>query len=826
MPTKDRNLGLANLNRLKWRAVWLPSLSIAILIIGEHILEYRRPHADWLHLLTFHLPLIAVVALGAYLFSTFTFRIIRRSQEEILRRNAEAISLEKRFGALIENSTDLIILLSAEGVVRYISPSVTRMLGYTPQELIGRSLLNEIVPHDHVRVKNVLYEAARKAESVLSDSFRIYHKDGNWHWINVLLRNLLDDPNIGAIVWNARDITDWKLASDSLRSLTDGVPVGIYRSAVSGEILTANPAFVKILGFPNEGDLLTTNAMDFYADAGDRLRWQELMARNGMVRDFEYRARRRDGTIIWVKDSARRVQDEHKGITYYEGAIDDVTDRKQAERALLDRQAQLAGILQSAMDAIIAVNASERIMLFNTAAERMFRCSATQAMDQPIERFISNWSRIHEKERDPALNWRGAAGQTGWSLDDLTGFRATGDKFPIEALIWKSKTGTQTIYTLSVRDITEHRQAMETLRKLSRAIDQVAESIFIINHDYIIEYVNPAFETMTGFARTDAVGKPVSILRSGLHDDAFYEDIRKKRMSGHVFKEVFTNRKKDGRIYLMEEIVTPIVDAQGTITHFVSTGRDVTDRVRTDKELRRSRRQLRALAARVNSVREEEQTRIAQVMHDELGQALTALKYDLAWLGSRIPGHSTSLQQKCDEMGSLVDATIASMRQIASELHPRLLDDLGLEPAVEWLVKNFQHHTGLRCELDSHLGEVALTPGLSTAVFRILQEALTNVARHAKATGVAIKLHWDKDDLVLVVRDDGRGISEQEVTGMKSLGILGMQERALAWGGTVSISGEAGQGTTLVARFPREHAGAAATLHPPAPDERRGEEAA
>jgi PAS domain S-box-containing protein len=825
MPTQDRDLGLVNLNRLRWRAVWLPSLTIAVLLLGEHYLEYRLPEGAGYHLLTFHIPLIVVVALGAYLFSTTTFRIIRRSQEEILQRTTDAINLEKRFGALIENSTDLIILMSADGVARYVSPSVTRILGYTTRELIDRSLLDVIVPHDHVRVKNVLYEVSKKAETVLSDLFRIYHKDGNWHWISVLLRNLLEDPNIGAIVWNARDITDWKLASDSLHSLTDGIPIGLYRSMPSGEILTANPAFVQILGFPNERDLLATNAMDLYADPGDRLRWQELMARNGMVRNFEYRVRRRDGTVIWVKDSARRVQDEHKGITYYEGAIDDITERKQAERALHDRQGQLAGILESAMDAIITVNASERIILFNTAAKRMFRCSATQAMDQPIERFISNWSRVREKERVLALNWRGEADQTGWSLDDLTGFRATGDKFPIEALIWKSKTGTQTIYTLSVRDTTEHRQAMDTLRKLSRAIDQAAESIFITNQDGIIEYVNPAFETMTGFARTDAVGKRVSILRPGLHD-GFYEDIRKKRMSGQVFKEVFTNRKKDGQTYLMEEIVSPIVDAQGTITHFVSTGRDVTDRVRTEKTLRRSRRQLRALAARVNSVREEEQTRIAQVMHDELGQALTALKFDLAWLAPRLPGDSASLQQKCHEMASLVDATITSMRQIASELHPRLLDDLGLEPAVEWLVKNFQSHTGLRCDLDSHLGDVALTPGLSTAVFRILQEGLTNVARHAKATGVSIKLHWDKDDLVLVVRDDGRGISEQEVTGMKSLGILGMQERALAYGGTVSISGMAGQGTTLAARFPREHPGVAVTLHPPAPGESRGEDAA
>ena len=812
-----RNLMTTRLNQFRWRAVCLATLSLAVLLISEAIVAYRLPTDQGFHPLTIHLPLVVVVAVGIYLFSRLTFALIHQYHAEILQYNEESIAFENRFRALIENSTDLIILLRADGEVRYVSPSVTRMLGYTTQEIIGRNLLDVIVPHDHVKTKNLLYESCKKPEGIVSDLFRIYHKNGSWHWISIQQRNLLADPNVEALVWNARDITDWKLANDSLRSLTDGIPVGIYRTTSDGEFLSANPALTQMLGYQRGEDLLATKAVDHYADPGDRLRWQDLMIRNGQVSNFEFRARRRDGTIIWLKDSARSVRDEHTGSLYYDGAVEEITERKQAEQALVAKQAQLAGILQSAMDAIITVDASQRIMLFNSAAAQMFRCPATEAMGQPIGRFIADWNRLYGDSGLRTLDRQGATNKTGWTLDDLTGLRG-GDKFPIEAVIWRSKFGKETIYTLSVRDVTERKQAVDSLRKLSRAIEQAAESIFITDQHGIIEYVNPAFETMTGFARSDAIGQAATILRAEIHDSTFNKELKKKTAAGDAPKAIFTNRKKDGQIYLTEEIVSPIVDGRGTITHFVSTGRDVTDRVHAEKELRDSREQLRALATHLDSVREEEQTRIAREMHDELGQTLTVLKYDLAWLASRLPGDSTSLRQKCNEMESLTDGTIASMRRIASELHPRLLDDLGLDPAVEWLTKNFESHTGLRCELDSSLGDVILNSELATAVFRILREALTNVARHAQATRVTVKLQWDQDEVVLVVRDDGRGISNSEVTGMNSLGLLGMRERALAWGGTVVVTGEAGQGTTVIARFPQKHLEEAAPEQHPAED--------
>lgn len=804
---KDLGLGGVDLGWLRWRGVWLPTLTIAFILLVEGVFE-NYPTADWKgHIFSVHFLMIGLTAFGAYLFSYSTFKLVRRGQEEILRKSKEIAAFERRFRALVEHSTDFIALLDADGVVRYASPSFTGALGYNPTETVGRSILDLIVPYDHENVRKMFHESVQKPRSVVFDSCRIYHKEGDWHWIGVCLSNLLTDPDVGAIVWNAHDITNWRQADISLRGLTEGIPIGLYRTTAAGQLLEANPALAQMLGYPNRQDLLAAKAIDFYADPSDRLRWQALMARHGIVRDFEFRARRRDGAIIWLKNTARAVRDEHKGITCYEGAVEDVTERKRAEQALIDKQAQMAGILESAMDAIITLDAKQHIVLFNAAAEAMFCCSAKEAMGQPIERFIPDWRHASQREEFRALDQSGATDQNGWKPDGLTGLRPHGNAFPIDAVLWKSLAGGETFFTLSVRDSTERRRAEDALRKLSRAIDQTAESIFITDRNGVIEYANPAFEAMTGFARSEAIGKRATILRSGVHDKAFYEEFTKTLMSGEVFKAVFTNRRKDGQDYLLEEIVSPIVDAQQTITHFVSTGRDVTERDRAEKEVRRSREQLRALAAHLESVREEEQTRIAREIHDELGQTLTAMKYDLAWLAARLPEAATVLRDKCRELTSLTDATIATVRRIASELRPRLLDDLGLEAAVEWLTKSFESRTGIQCELDARLGEVALDPALSTAVFRILQEALTNVARHAKAASVSIDLHRDEGGVVLSVRDDGKGISQDELAGMTSLGLLGMRERARGCGGDIAISGTAGAGTTVVARFPLVHRG-------------------
>jgi signal transduction histidine kinase len=213
--------------------------------------------------------------------------------------------------------------------------------------------------------------------------------------------------------------------------------------------------------------------------------------------------------------------------------------------------------------------------------------------------------------------------------------------------------------------------------------------------------------------------------------------------------------------------------------------------------------QLRALAARLQSAREEERTRIAREIHDELGQALTAIKIDLAALIRDLPGDSGPQRQRSQSILKLLDEAIQSVRRIATELRPGILDDLGLVAAVEWAAEEFQARTGTTCELSLPGVDIALDPERATALFRILQETLTNVARHTNATRVDIRLAQENGDLILEVNDNGQGIGEEHPSESRSLGILGMRERALLLGGELTISGEPGKGTTVRVRIPQ-----------------------
>jgi signal transduction histidine kinase len=225
------------------------------------------------------------------------------------------------------------------------------------------------------------------------------------------------------------------------------------------------------------------------------------------------------------------------------------------------------------------------------------------------------------------------------------------------------------------------------------------------------------------------------------------------------------------------------------------------DHQRTEDEFRRSTEQLRELSARLQSVREEERTRISRAIHDELGQTLTGLKMDVAWLQGHLDPEQPALLAKTQAMSDLIDTTVQVVRRISTELRPGILD-LGLVATIEWQLQEFQTRTGIESNLISTLEETTLDDDGSTAVFRILQEILTNVARHAQATQVAVILEETTEFLTLQVQDNGRGIAAGEVQSPKSIGLLGMQERARLRAGEVQFQGTPGQGTTVIVRMP------------------------
>jgi signal transduction histidine kinase len=263
----------------------------------------------------------------------------------------------------------------------------------------------------------------------------------------------------------------------------------------------------------------------------------------------------------------------------------------------------------------------------------------------------------------------------------------------------------------------------------------------------------------------------------------------------------------DGQEFYLEAIASRIAYGGRPAAQVIL--RDITDRVRAYEELRTSREQLRRLSRHLQSVRESERGAIAREIHDELGGALTALKFDIASFEEVLPpGDAGGLRgiivEKLESMSSLIDSTVQTMRRIITQLRPVLLDSLGLSAAIEWLAEDFEHRTGITCETRIQ-GEDALADrDRATAVYRIVQEALTNVARHAAATRVEIAMDIREGTLRLSVCDNGKGVTDEQIRAPGSFGIMGMKERALIFGGEVTLGSSGERGTTVSLILPLE----------------------
>ncbi|MBI3370144.1 MAG: PAS domain-containing sensor histidine kinase [Betaproteobacteria bacterium] len=348
-----------------------------------------------------------------------------------------------------------------------------------------------------------------------------------------------------------------------------------------------------------------------------------------------------------------------------------------------ESEARFAAIVDSAMDAVITINQAQRIVVFNRAAEQMFRCLRQEAIGAPLDRFLP--PRFRDTHRHNVDGF-GRTGVTNRRMGDETilwALRADGEEFPIEASISQTGADGQRLYTVILRDVTRRKQAEDAIR--------------------------------------------------------------------------------------------------------------------------RSQAELRELSARVLEAREEEKTLIARELHDELGQALTALKMDVAWVRQRLTVSQTALAAKIEGMDRMLDATVASTRRMSSDLRPLMLDDLGLSDAADWLVRDFQQRSGVACDLalgDANaLAEVSRP--IATAIYRIMQESLTNVARHSGAEHARIALAVSGGVVTLTVDDDGRGIPAEEREKTRSIGLKGMHERAYYLGGRTEIGASPLGGTRVAAHIPR-----------------------
>jgi len=348
---------------------------------------------------------------------------------------------------------------------------------------------------------------------------------------------------------------------------------------------------------------------------------------------------------------------------------------------------------------------------------------------------------------------------------------------------------------------TRERTLRESQQRYRSVFENTGTATMIIEEDMTISMVNTEWEKLSGYSKKEVEGKKKwteFVYKEDL--ERMEEHHRKRREKGaqtlNEYEFRFFDRHGNVKDILGKTGVIPIT--KGRVVSWL----DITERKQAEAELKRSQEELRNLTAHLQSVREEERRSLARDIHDDLGQALTALKMDLSLLSKKFPKDQKPLLDRTQAISKLMDTSIETVKRISTELRPGVLDDLGLTAAIEWQAEEFEHRTGITCEVTSDPRDIILDRDRSTAIFRIFQESLTNVARHAQATRVTASLKEKAGTLELKVRDNGRGITKEQISDPKSFGIIGMRERVYAWEGQVTVKSAPGQGTTVAVRIP------------------------
>jgi PAS domain S-box-containing protein len=468
-------------------------------------------------------------------------------------------------------------------------------------------------------------------------------------------------------------------------------------------------------------------------------------------------------------------------------ALDDV----QRGRDLAQRYLDIAGVI------IVALDCEGRVVLVNPKGAAVLGCAPSDLIGVD---FIGTF--VVAGERDSlAMEFRRVVGEgaevCARGLTRIITRRGDERSISWRALVMVGDDGVaQTL--CSGEDITGQLEAVRQLaaseEKYRSLFVRSMDAICLASADGILLDANPAYLALFGIQPEDIGAANV---RDSCVDPAacvsLYRESGQKE-AGTVARVAL--RKADGSVMDCRASVVPLRDERGGMVAFQSLVRDVTQETLAQAQLRESREQLRRLARRIEAAREEERTGIARELHDQLGQALTALRMDLASVARSLERGRKIDPDMLGRMTDLVDTTVRDVQRISSDLRPGIIDDLGFAEAVKWQLARFRERTRIACQFTSSVDGVGLSRAASTALFRVLQELLTNIARHASARRVRVEVSGDSDTIVLTVSDDGRGITPEQIDGRDSLGLIGIRERVLALGGTVDMHGEPGRGTT------------------------------
>ncbi len=508
---------------------------------------------------------------------------------------------------------------------------------------------------------------------------------------------------------------------------------------------------------------------------------------------------------------------------------EEIKELERAQHRVSESRAKLEAALSSMTDSVIITDKDGQFVEFNDAFATLYRFKSKAECARNFSEFTNLFevsTASGERLADDMFPMRLALrGESRTNVEYGYRRRDTGESW-IGSLSFgpvRAADGAITGAVITARDVTEHKRAERELAEarlqaervatqLRTIFESVEERLYVCDRDGNAIMSNSVARRTYGWPMiAPSVGEMPSLMEmfdlEGRQLDLAEWPISRVLRGEHLHSvEVRVRFKAIDQERILNCNGSAIRDQSGEILMAVLSSADITERIRTEEALRRSekmalqREQFQALAERLRRAREEERTKVARDLHDQIGQILTAIKLDLTWMSRRLPKANDEFQGRIRGAIGLINEGVESVRTICTGLRPAILDDLGLAAAIEWQANEFASRTGIYCAVTVPGSELSLNGDQATEIFRIFQECLTNVMRHAQAKSARVALYEEDADLVLVVADDGNGFRESDLP--DSLGLLGMKERAQVCGGDLEIVSTPGNGTTVTLRVP------------------------
>ena len=712
-----------------------------------------------------------------------------------------------------QGNSDLVYNLKVESDGSLILESITgESEKYFDKSIIIGVSYESVI---HVVHRDDRYRIQKRLENLINNQldvseYRIVGKKGEIFWLRDQGIPLWDAKQkcVTHIMCVVQDITRQKHDEEALRESDEKLrnivenSTNLFYSRDTDQVFTYLSPQARDF-FDCEPDEALVKFSEFMTDnASNKLGWElarKAIQTGTQQEAYELELLSRKGRRVWVEIQEAPVLKNGKVISIV-GVATDITERRWAETALQVSEKKYRDIVTWAPIGIFQSTRSGKLLSANSSIAKMLGYNDE---NECVGYNLGQDIYYDEKDREQFILQHNSSGENVALSSETRWKKKDG------SIIWvlmtvhdvRDKTGQILYYEGFVFDITERKYAEEALRESEERYRLLTENstdlVTEISAEGKFMYVSPNIKSILKYEPVDLVGSSVLSKVYG-KDKVLIEEILNKQGGSAMYRY----RDRSGNWHWFESSGRVYNTSSGE-QRMVMVSRDITHRQKAEQELEISRKQLQHFTEHLEHILEEERKRISRELHDDLGQLLTILKFDLSWLKLEGVKGDSGVIEKIDSMMDSLNEALASVKRISREIRPPQLDALGLSGALQWDIDQVEKKTGLKGIVTVEPAEFEVKGQISTVLYRVFREALTNVVRHAQAQNVYIRLSQKSgDSVVLSIRDDGRGITKKELEGMTSLGFIGIRERVRMIGGALTIEGNPGKGTMLKVEVP------------------------